>query len=666
MLLTVAAIWAYQQANQTPSHDKKWIPRLIHQRQELLKELQEVRQRAAATIGCASEEAVRAQVDDMDHATLGPQAKEPLTFRQDTRAEWIAAVFGDDWLTQNHGRGLKGSYSAYSVTLPQCQKVGITLHRLALGLYVREVTPGSEAHVAGVLPHSVLVAINDVCLLAEPSKSALERLWQYESQLQEPLKLTLVKDRHPYSVLLLSNPPYGMTWAPCGNFALVQRAYSFGEEAGVQKGSIIASINESIDLQQLDHLLAAQELRRSSQESLRVRLVFPPSEARAGHWERRQQAQQTSDAASVSTHSTLLSPKPSPPRRARVAAEHDGVQVRVHKFSWTLPPPAKTAGSQLAYQVAAGEDVSIPKRPPIQTDYPSPPPLETLVEDDWSKDTAMLYIWKLKQVKHDERLLEYNSGETSRAWLDEASLQLIADSLLWVLATFGDTLKPTKDHSLDFRMELLAQAMDLSTLKHQLVLQRNQFAVPKETRESAPEDVPIEPVVPPASKSKKSKRRRLFRKNKESSKAQVTPPKTALPTPIPKPQMTPHELFSNTLFFLEELDSISETIQSSLVKTLSQKVTRWAWSPSQEQALSRATETLEDALDQCSSWPLWDPLGGSALDQPIRGTILPSAHVPLLLEFSKREVEQVTETTVEFDFDSPVRASIGGKILEWR
>jgi hypothetical protein len=117
-----------------------------------------------------------------------------------------------------------------------------------------------------MLPNSVLVSINGmyVCLLCEPSKQALERLRQYEGHLElehsaafrgvvamrvpicryqtkfrpvhigEPIHMTLVHQGQLYSALLVSNPPYGIDWSPCGNFALVKRVYAHGEQAGFQ------------------------------------------------------------------------------------------------------------------------------------------------------------------------------------------------------------------------------------------------------------------------------------------------------------------------------------------------------------------------------------------------------------------------------------------------
>jgi hypothetical protein len=198
-------------------------------------------------------------------------------FRPHIREEWINAVFGRDFYatTDNttpsssyqapsQGVGLSGipSYVTYAVTIAggaADTKVGVTISRFPLGLYVRKVLPGSEAFFAGISPDSVLVDVSGMAMLVEPSRQALERLWQYEGHFQEstansnddallfdhrnadgglvphgnsekkravrePVSLTFIKNGELYSVLMLSNPPWGISWAPCGNFPLVKQA----------------------------------------------------------------------------------------------------------------------------------------------------------------------------------------------------------------------------------------------------------------------------------------------------------------------------------------------------------------------------------------------------------------------------------------------------------
>jgi hypothetical protein len=408
--------------------------------------------------------------------SIGLTLETATTFRDDVRNEWIQAVFGENFPERSttiskqpsKGMGLAqiAPYTAYQVQIPATTEaaaaatttlkddtsteintpppLGISITRLALGLYVRRVQPGSEAWCAGIVPHSVLVSINGMSLLAEPSKQALERLWQYEGFLQttrkdnaddssqsettkatatatatsatpsnhnnttpsaatatatatatairEPLRMTLIYQGRLYSVVLLSNPPYGVDWAPCGNFALVKKVShsSPAGESGVVKGSIIASItdcssttdNGSVvglpiarDISEMDHTLAAESLRtlRSNRRDIQLTLCIPPSEARSGHWERLWDTNThhpeqgmnttptrnrnlnhhptTTNTASSTTaatragfipkQSTPSSSSPSPlkqvHRRPRVARQLDGVEVRVHPLLFSSP-----------------------------------------------------------------------------------------------------------------------------------------------------------------------------------------------------------------------------------------------------------------------------------------------------------------------------------------
>ena len=52
--------------------------------------------------------------------------------------------------------------------------------------------------------------------------------------------------------MLFTKGPFGISWAPCGNFALVQRSYSFAQAAGVRRGCIVAAVNGK-SFRDLDH-----------------------------------------------------------------------------------------------------------------------------------------------------------------------------------------------------------------------------------------------------------------------------------------------------------------------------------------------------------------------------------------------------------------------------
>ena len=125
------------------------------------------------------------------------------------RNEWVDALFGTDFFPSSNvwkedsipplkGVGTAGipSYVAYSAILdhhlPSSSsftssnsksdppKMGVTISRLPLGVYVSSVEDGREASAAGVIPGSLLVEINGMGVLGEPSHKLLERLWQYE------------------------------------------------------------------------------------------------------------------------------------------------------------------------------------------------------------------------------------------------------------------------------------------------------------------------------------------------------------------------------------------------------------------------------------------------------------------------------------------------------
>ncbi len=373
--------------------------------------------------------------------TTKPVSLESDTFREDVRTEWVRAVFGTDFPQRKpteeevvtnktsswKGVGVAGisSYVAYTAdlklphkpsmgdsgtendisakqmhsTTPQTESrqssLGMTLSRLSLGLYVRNVRPGSEAWCAGVEENSVLVSINDgeLKLLAEPSKSALERLWQYEGyscastgdnperktpvnrssdshnhtapssdvnikmKIRDPISMTFIRKGKLYKVLFLSDPPYGIDWGPCGKFCLIQRVKpgSIADIAGIRPSSIVARIcsgdndanegqkdkggNNVHTIYNLDHSSVAATLKASTASSddntIRMLFCFPPSEARSGHWERKQDDLEEKKSGRGNTNSSqnknrAINQRQQQLPRPRVSAEIDGVQVRIH------------------------------------------------------------------------------------------------------------------------------------------------------------------------------------------------------------------------------------------------------------------------------------------------------------------------------------------------
>ena len=151
-----------------------------------------------------------------DSTTISP------IFRNDVRQEWINAMFGVDFFPNENqisssptsqstsspststsaadytpprqGVGLANVpfYLSYTATIPPAKeeanagnKVGMTLSRIPIGVYVRLVNVESEAYAAGIVPGSVLIDINGMGVLGEPSHKLLERLWKFEGHFDE-------------------------------------------------------------------------------------------------------------------------------------------------------------------------------------------------------------------------------------------------------------------------------------------------------------------------------------------------------------------------------------------------------------------------------------------------------------------------------------------------
>lgn len=364
---------------------------------------------------------------------------ETMEASNQVRQEWINAVFGREYCLSStqtqprQGLGLAGvpaPFNSYSVRIPavsqqgEDDKLGITVSRLPLGLQVRKVHPHSEAAFLGIEVGSVLVSINGMYLLAEPTKQALERLWQYEGYLEsdtnsssesdeakspgkedenaksvnEPVSMTFIKNGRLKTVLFLSNPPWGISWATCGNFPLVKRVYSFAADAGVQRGSLV-SLVQGQSFRAVDHAGVAEILRDTfnARHEINLTLCFPPSEARSGHYNR------TSGQEEVGGQ-TEKTPEP-----RRTKRTDDGVEIKFHSFGKALSglyrqSPMETnklnsrrSLSQFAEDVASGQ-VESPsmgrgnQRFVNAKSYSSCPPLsKELLMQKWKPMDALLY-----------------------------------------------------------------------------------------------------------------------------------------------------------------------------------------------------------------------------------------------------------------------------------
>jgi phosphatidylinositol 3-kinase len=117
----------------------------------------------------------------------------------------------------------------------------------------------------------------------------------------------------------------------------------------------------------------------------------------------------------------------------------------------------------------------------------------------------------------------------------------------------------------------------------------------------------------------------------------------------------------NMTHFLNELDGICDTIESSLLKrSISKKLTDWAlqpWSPSKDAELAKVTEGMRQALRNQPPSPLVNPIDSSQILTSIDSQdcfILPSAHFPLLLTFHVKHGEQDTSVAKSRNTTIPV------------
>ena len=263
----------------------------------------------------------------MVHGTTGRMLElESSIFSPNVRLEWINAMFGPDFFAspdytpQRTGIGLSKipSYVCYQVKIePPPEetdgdaKLGVTISRIPLGVYVRGVDVDGEAYAAGIIPGSVLISINETGVLGDPTHKLLEKLWWYEGHCSAhskngnsnensgrrkpgPIAFKLIKDGVMYTAILLGKAPFGVSWAPCGNFALVQRTYSYAQKAGVRRGCLVAAVNGR-NLRNMDHEQTASVLRDSfiSKQTIHLTCCYTPSDSRSGSSSKNSSAQKS-------------------------------------------------------------------------------------------------------------------------------------------------------------------------------------------------------------------------------------------------------------------------------------------------------------------------------------------------------------------------------------
>jgi Phosphatidylinositol 3- and 4-kinase len=374
------------------------------------------------------------------------------------KQEWIDACFGNDFLLPHcpvSGEGVSGTYQTATVSIPagsRCttnNKVGVTVAKLAVGLYVKSVVPGSEAAVVGIQPESVLLAVNDLPVLAEPSKQLLERLWQYEGYflekddsadpnrstqpqtvsnseadavICEPVALKFVYRRQIYTVIMLSNPVWGIQWAPAApNMPLVKRVYSFAADAELRKGSLVAAVNGRT-FRDMDHVQTAIHIRDLFENGQAVRLTtaFPPVTARASHYER------------LLTGERRVGQTKKEAQKQRKAGQYDGVEVKFLPLGYAIgslcaseknvfyeeSSVTEQSTEDLAEAVVAGRmEPPLPTRrrrvaPMLQKYAPCPSLRTEQLLEEWDSLQSLVYCLRFQRCSSDETdfLEQLNGG----------------------------------------------------------------------------------------------------------------------------------------------------------------------------------------------------------------------------------------------------------------
>jgi hypothetical protein len=386
------------------------------------------------------------------------------------KQEWIDVIFGNDFLispnSSKSGESPSGQYQTANIVIPEGyynpknetkSKVGVTISRLAVGIYVKSVVPGSEAALSGIRPMSILISINDLPVLAEPSRQLLERIWQYEGyfcnsnknalleetydptftnrivsnttsstsnnipapngRIHDPVVLKFVHQRQIYSVILLSNPFWGIQWASAApNMPLVKRVYSIAAEVGLRKGSIVTAVNGRT-LRDMDHVQTALHIRDlfENGEAIHISTAFPPVTARASYYER-----------SVSAVSERRIGQPPGVIESKPLGQHDGVHVKFLPLGYAIGSLCASeknvfyedrncfteqSVSEFAQAVSSGNaEPPIPNRllltkclTPSSYVYPPCPTLSSeQLLDGWDPLQALIFCLRFQRAVTDE------------------------------------------------------------------------------------------------------------------------------------------------------------------------------------------------------------------------------------------------------------------------
>lgn len=554
--------------------------------------------------------------------SCGQNMDEETKFDPSVKTEWIEAVFPDE-----------SHMVPYDIP-PSEEKVGLTIARLALGCVVRSVD--KEAKMAGVEPQSLLVAINGLPLLGEPTELALQRIWHWEWK--GPVRLDLLRHGKPYSVTLLTNPPWGILWGPCGNFPLVKRVYGQAAAAGVPRGCLVASVN-GLSFRQADHAAMALQLSQANATGRPIQLM---------------------GCVAPATTRPPVAPTPtSPTPHTRTL---DNVQVKFHSPLDSLchaggMPATKSALQEMSQKAALGMPVPEPNKPLelLLNAFGPAPKLESLLKH-WTSLEALVFVVLMDGSDYVEPAVPLDLAALQRhcsqphiipeAYLlhfisvictdVEAAPELTSillslarkhegfgQRLYFLLRSYISSLERTKPQNL----LALMNCLELLRSAEKELATYSLSSSPRRRRID-------EEIVDKSCLTDKRGVLKFLRKKKSTTAA--APVRMV---EIETMTQSPSAMYDNMSEFLGRLDVICSNVERSLQKSFRQKIRDWAlspWSPSKDSALQQVTQDARTALRETPIQNLVNPVDSTEILSAVdvdECYVLPSCHCPLLLSF---------------------------------
>lgn len=600
-----------------------------------------------AILRCASppnDEEVEEREYDPSPATL-PQPRRlvtTITFSPQVKGEWIDACFGRDFLRPDP---VSSNFTIGQVDIApggSAQKVGVTVSRLALGVHVRSIQPGSAAAYAGIRVDSVLVALNDRPVVAEPTTVVLERLWQVSGAW---VKLVLVH-KGVYSTVVVVGCNLGIQWGPAApHLALVQRVSGVAAAAGVQKGSLLVAVNGRT-FRELDHVETA----------VHVREVFAN--------------QQTL---------TLTTALPKVIRR-REQKEYDGVEIKYVPLRLALGTLCTSVVREVddeedvAEAVAAGRMLAPFEPPTVMRRIREPIPFspKSLVEG-WDPLQALLYCLSFRHFGYDQSKFPVFHPPSDPIGSLHSHSNIISHFLLQFLSLVCDS----GQYANELTSMLLKASRRNSVFCQRLYFMLRSFIASLEVAGKDSKNLLallncLEMLRFAETSGSKPKRDQRQLKNNWKEDNPLDPTTYALLS------HSPSIIYDHTSNFLSELDHICDNISKVLQRTVRQRITEWAWQS--DRSLDELTTEMRTTLSQTCIQPLVNPVKSNEMlcsIDPDQCYVLPSAHFPILLTFFASEeegAEQVYTTTLEplsfsstthpLDHGLILHACLGGRIRE--